>query len=237
MSKYYKIKKEIKKIIKSNNKFIVAKIAQEINCGVTVLEKWLDSSVEIDETITEKLSNKLSYFKEKDKKDNSKIYKLLSFITIPVLLLFVIIFFYFLIINKNNNNVQDNKPYIEIVYPEDLSVIDANLLETTGSGDIYLDTELKLENLPKDHYISIVMRVAGGDAFWISGNSISTDYCENKEMIGYITFGKIDDDNEKFEMFAIVTNEALISGTTYNDLPEYLVRSKKCFVTIKKNKN
>ncbi len=224
--RYNNVKKEILMIINSKGGLALYKIADEIHCGITVLKKWLDSSKETDPEITEKIFEKLDFFKELIDTDKNKnniliIKKILSLVIPITLIIFFIVWLSYY-----------NSPRIEIFYPKNNSIIDSKNLKTTQAGDLYIMVELHQKNLPRKKYVSLFAKISGGDLYWCSGNSISTDLIHKKDYINYVTLGRLNDKNSKYEMIAVVKDQPTMPGTVVRELNDYYIFSNTIYLTV-----
>ena len=90
-------------------------------------------------------------------------------------------------------------------------------------------------NIQKGEFISIMLKIAGGDKWWQGGNSLSKD-----EFIGddwTISMISVDPRgiSKYFNIKAIVTENSMPSGMEYSNLPPHLAASPICQLQLNNN--
>jgi hypothetical protein len=87
---------------------------------------------------------------------------------------------------------------------------------------------------PKSAKIRVLVRVMGGDKWWVSGGEVLPEGVAGTYSISFVTLGSVDDPNRYYELVAIATEEEMRAGETFPGIPDHIAISSFVPVSVSK---
>jgi hypothetical protein len=121
---------------------------------------------------------------------------------------------------------------VVIVEPQNYAAVGCETITEDNQCAINVDLEIA-GILPEAARVRMLVRVEGGDEWWVSGGE-GLPGPDNKCSIGFVTLGSADGPDQRYELVAIITEQALEPGSRHTVIPDHIARSPSVSVLARK---